>query len=291
MADRLSPKSVPSVKRETDVFRSGGALPVCRTVPLSRALSLEGEPVPIIQHQHVLLLPRPRLRSCRRPFSPSPTSGRYRLPRPVLDRLLGEAAPLRNGEAVVLLATFVARFQTGPRCLGRSFPLDRRVLAAHPALGLSEARVRGALAALVALGFLEAEEAAPGRRYQRTVEGLHRRAVLYRVAPIYRELFTAANRTPRRAPGRAVGGRRALAAPPMPAAASRASRSPPETRPLRSPKDTESQKPCIPLGEVKEGLPRASSAVPEARRDSGVEAALRRLGELVLSDGAKRRER
>ena len=151
--------------------------------PPEPGLEPEGEPVPIVHHQHVLVLPRPRLRSCRRPLHASPTSGRYRLPRPVLDRLLGEAAPLRNGEAVVLLATFVARFQTGPRCLGRSFPLDRRVLAAHPALGLSEARVRGALAALVALGFLEAEEAAPGRRYQRTVEGLHRRAVLYRVAP------------------------------------------------------------------------------------------------------------
>ena len=282
---------MPSVKRETAVFRSGGALPECRTVPLSRALSLEGEPVPVVHHQHVFVLPRPRLRSCQRPLHASPTSGRYRLPRPVLDRLLGEAAPLRNGEAVVLLATFVARFQTGPRCLGRSFPLDRRVLAAHPALGLSEARVRGALAALVALGFLEAEEAAPGRRYQRTVEGLHRRAVLYRVAPAYAELFTAANRTPRRAPGRAVGGGRALAAPPMPAAASRAFRSPPETRPLRSPKDTESQKTCIPLGEIKEGLPRASSAVPETRQDSGVEAALRRLGRTMGIPEAAERER
>jgi hypothetical protein len=31
-------------------------------------------------------------------------------------------------------------------------------------------------------------------------------------------------------------------------------------------------------------------ALPESRRDSGLEAALRRLGELVLRDAAKRRE-
>src|SRR5829696_2426679 len=73
------------VKAEIAVSVDGGALPECRTVPLSRALSREGEPVPIVQHQHVLVLPRPRLRSCRHPLHAAPASGRYSLPRPVLD--------------------------------------------------------------------------------------------------------------------------------------------------------------------------------------------------------------
>jgi hypothetical protein len=137
---------------------------------------------------------------------------------------------------------------------------------------------------LVALGFLEAEEAAPGRRYQRTVEGLHRRAVLYRVAPAYAELFTAANRTPRRGPQEAQDGRRALPAPPLPATLSRPSWSPPDGR-LKSPKNTSSNPTILPLGEIRNKHSRASSALPEQRQDSGasnVEAALQRLGEAIL---------
>src|ERR671910_2847697 len=135
------------------VFRSGGALPVCRTVPLSRALSLEGEPVPVVHHQHVLVLPRPRVRSCRRPFHPSPASGRYSLPRAVLDRLQAALAPAKNRESALTLAVFVARFWSAPGRLGLPFPVDRRALADHREMPLTEAQIRGAIVALEEVGY------------------------------------------------------------------------------------------------------------------------------------------
>jgi hypothetical protein len=39
-----------------------------------------------------------------------------------------------------------------------------------------------------------------------------------------------------------------------------------------------------------EGFSRRSLSLPESRRDPGLEAALRRLGELVRRDAAKKRE-
>jgi len=115
---------------------------------LSRALSLEGEPVSIVHHQHVLVLPRPRLRSCRRPLHASPASGCYNLPRPVLDKLHAALAPAKNREAALVLAVFLARYWSAPARLGQPFPIDRRALCGHRDLPLTEARVRGAIAAL-----------------------------------------------------------------------------------------------------------------------------------------------
>ncbi|RVU12509.1 hypothetical protein EOE48_27875 [Methylobacterium oryzihabitans] len=74
-----------------------------------------------------------------------------------------------------------------------AFPIDRRALAEHPALGLTEARVRGALASLEAVGFIERIEPEPGRRYQRTTEGLHRRPVLFKFGAEFGEVFSRAN--------------------------------------------------------------------------------------------------
>src|SRR5215207_10980845 len=205
-------------------------MPERRTVPFEPGLEPEGEPVPIVHHQHVLVLPRPRLRSYRRPLHATPASGRYGLPRPVLERVLAEAAPLQNGGAVVALATFLGRYQTGPRCLGRAFPIDRRALVGHRDLGLSEAKVRGGIKALLEIGFIEREEPLAGLRYRRTAEGLYRRPILFRIAPAYLELFTAANRTPRSGPRAAQGRRRPasagaspLPASPLPATPSRLS--------------------------------------------------------------------
>ena len=75
-----------------------------------------------------------------------PTST-YRLPHDVADRLAAALKPLRNRDAAMALACFVARFWSAPRKLGLPFMLDRRALAAVEVLGLSEGRVRGAVKA------------------------------------------------------------------------------------------------------------------------------------------------
>ena len=141
--------------------------------------------MPAVQHQLVLApvlahRPRPRLRSCRRPLHASPASGRYSLPRPVLDRLQAALAPAKNREAALVLAVFLARYWSAPARLGQAFPIDRRALCGHRDLPLTEARIRGAVKLLEEVGFLEREEPEPGRRYQPTVEGLHRRPLVYR---------------------------------------------------------------------------------------------------------------
>ena len=53
----------------------------------------------------------------------------YRLPHDVRDRLAAALKPLRNRDACLALATFIARFWTAPRKLGLPFMLDRRALA------------------------------------------------------------------------------------------------------------------------------------------------------------------
>ena len=63
--------------------------------------------------------------------------------------------PFRNREAAFALATFLARFWSVPGRVGGSFPIDRRALADHEGLGLTEARVRGAIRTLEAVGYLE----------------------------------------------------------------------------------------------------------------------------------------
>src|SRR3954449_11962110 len=91
--------------------------------------------------------PSPRRRSSRRPFAPS-QAGAYRLPHDVRDHLTTALAPYRNRDAALALAVFVARFWSTPTRLLSAFPIDRRELADHAALGLTEARVRGAIRAL-----------------------------------------------------------------------------------------------------------------------------------------------
>src|SRR5215204_7425722 len=200
------------VKAEIAVSVDGGALPECRTVPLSRALSLEGEPVPIVQHQHVLVLPRPRLRSCRRPLHASPASGRYTLPRPVLDRLQAALEPARNREAALVLAVFLGRFWSAPARLGQAFPIDRRALCGHRDLPLTEARIRGAIRVLEEVGFLQRIVPEPGRRYQPTADGLHRRPLVFHFGTEFQAMFAAANKRPRRGPRAAQDGRRPASA-------------------------------------------------------------------------------
>src|SRR3954470_14584366 len=142
------------------------------------------------------LLPFPRLpsrrsRSNRHPFTPS-SAGPYRLPRDVRDRLATDLTSFRNREAAFALATFLGRFWSTPSRLLTAFPIDRRELANHAALGLTEGRVRGAIRTLELVGFLD-RALASGSAYRPTPDGLRRRPVLYQFGSDYGPAFRAAN--------------------------------------------------------------------------------------------------
>src|SRR3954453_2614648 len=122
---------------------------------------------------HPLLpFPRPpstRQRDSRQPFAPS-QSGVYRLPYDVRDRLAAALAPYRNRDAAFALATFLARFWSMPTRLLAAFPIDRRELADHAGLALTEARVRGAIRVLEEVGFLD-RAVRSGSTHQPTPDG------------------------------------------------------------------------------------------------------------------------
>src|SRR3954463_2921381 len=130
---------------------------------------------------HPLLpFPRPpsrRSRSNRHPFTPS-SVGPYSLARDVRDRLATAMAPFRNHDAAFALATFLGRFWSTPSRLLTAFPIDRRELANHAALGLTEARVRGATRVLEEGRVLD-RAVASGSTHRPTPDGLHRKPVLF----------------------------------------------------------------------------------------------------------------
>ena len=85
--------------------------------------------MPAVQHQLVLapilapVVARLRRRFCRKPLlRSSPASGRYTLPRPILDRLQAALAPAKNREAALVLAVFLARYWSASARLGQAFP-------------------------------------------------------------------------------------------------------------------------------------------------------------------------
>src|SRR3954465_2728216 len=164
------------------------------------------------------LLPFPRLalrrsRGVQRPFVPSPSAGPYRLPYDVRDRLTAALAPYRNRDAAFVLATFLGRFWSTPARLLTPFPIDRRELAEHPALGLTEARVRGAIRTLEEVEFLD-RAVASGSTHRPTPDGLHRKPVLFMFGSEYGPLFSVANRRAAAARERRSGARRTLPANP-----------------------------------------------------------------------------
>src|SRR3954452_8095262 len=147
-----------------------------------------------------------RRRSSRRPFAP-PQGGVYRLPHDVRDRLAAALAPYRNRDAAFALATFLGRFWSTPARLLIAFPIDRRELADHAALGLTEARVRGAIRTLEEVGFLD-RAVASGSTHKLTPDGLPRKPVLFMFGSDYGPLFIAANRRAAAARERRSGSRR-----------------------------------------------------------------------------------
>ncbi|KMO22994.1 hypothetical protein QR78_05695 [Methylobacterium indicum] len=137
----------------------------------------------------------------------------YRLPRSVADRLETALRGRKNAAACLALAHFLARFWSSPRRLLCAIPVDRRAIADRDDLGLSEARVRGALAALVEVGFLARYEPEAGKKYRRGEGGLQRRAILHRFAEEYAVAFTAANARAQAARGAPTPARRPIPRP------------------------------------------------------------------------------
>src|SRR5215217_4581886 len=186
----------------------------------------EGERMPAAQP--MLPLPRalpPRARRVRKPFQAGTASQPYRLPHEIRDRLVAALAPYRNREAAYRLAVFLGRFWSMPGRVALPFPIDRQ------ALGLSEARVRGAIKTLEEVGFL-ARAVTSGSRYRATAQGLHRKPVPFQFGSEYAPLFITANRRA----GAARGGLSGPGGPKTPASGSRPSVAFREARP-NSPKD------------------------------------------------------
>jgi hypothetical protein len=138
--------------------------------------------------------------------------GEYRLPRGVEDRLSTALSGRKNAAAAMALAVFLGRYHSAPGRLVRPFPVDRIALADHQHLGLTEARVRGALAALEAIGFVERVEA-PGSAYKATEHGLQRKPVQWRFGADWMPAFTAANARAQAKRGTPAPGRQPLPRP------------------------------------------------------------------------------
>lgn len=196
-------------------------------------------------------------------------AGPYRLPAGVRDRLLAALAGRKNRDAAFALAAWLARFWSSPRRLLCAIPVDRRAIADRDDLGLSEARVRGALAALVEVGFLARYEPDPGKRYQRTEGGLQRRAILHRFGEEYAVAFTAANARAQAARGAPTPARRPIPRPEPQRAPAPNVASPRATSETFLAQKHPSPDRGVIMGEVKEG-----EAGPACE---GLEAALARL--------------
>jgi hypothetical protein len=214
------------------------------------------------------LAPR-RSRGVRGLFTPSLSAGPYRLPHDVCDRLAAALGAYRNRDAAFALATFLGRFWSMPARLISAFPIDRRELADHAALGLTEARVRGAIKTLEEVGFLD-RAVRSGSTHQPTPDGLHRKPVLFMFGGDYGPLFSAANKRAVAARERRLGARRTGAAPANPPRPSTGSL---RTWLLNSPKDKESEATKVLMGEITIRAPRS----PEPPlQNSALDAALDR---------------
>jgi hypothetical protein len=242
-----------------------------RRLPRSAGLKPEGEIMPAVQR--LLPFARPltaRVRSVRRPFHPSIGQGRgYRLPHDIRDRLAASLAPFKNRDSAYALAVFLARFWSVPSRVSGSFPIDRRALTDHQDLLLTEARVRGAIKALEAVGFLE-RALASGSPYKPTADGLRRKPVLYVFGSEYGPAFIRAN-------GRAAAARGAVSPARRPSSQNRAPRpstTSAEARPLNSPKSKSEADKSVLMGDVRQTIGLSPQA---SLPDANLEAALDRL--------------
>src|SRR4051812_36208684 len=123
----------------------------------------------------------------------------YCLPHEIRNCLTAASAAFRNGNQAVALATFLARFWSTPRRISQSFPIDRRALANRSDLGLTEARIRGAIRVLEQTGFLT-RKTTRGSSYRPTAHGLRRKPILYEFGSNYLPGFLKANRRAKNSP-------------------------------------------------------------------------------------------
>jgi hypothetical protein len=159
--------------------------------------------LPFIQPQ------RARTRRNRRPFTPIREGrGSYRLPREVGDLLVAALAPFKNREAAYVLAVFLARFWSAPGRIVEAFHIDRRALAGHGGLDLTEKRIRSAIRTLEEVGFID-RAVTSGSKYKPTENGLHRKPIRFQFGSEYFSLFDAANKRAVAARGRLSRDRRA----------------------------------------------------------------------------------
>ena len=219
---------------------------------------------------------QPATRRTLTPWTPPAPAGPYKLPRDVQDRLTAALRDFRNRDAAVALAAFLGRFWSAPSRLVKAFPIDRRALTDHPDLGLTEARVRGAITTLELVGFLERAAPPAGSSYQRTADGLHRRPILYRFGGEHMHAFQMANARSRTAQNARLGSRRSLS----PSEAQQTSGSPIESR-TKSPKNKAIAN--LPEGEILMGDQRTPTET-----DPNLEAALNRLLEGVFGGAGSR---
>ncbi len=236
------------------------------STPSRRANQPEGDLLLAIP---LLPLDRParaRLRSVRRPFSPTGTNaGPYRLPHDVRDRLVGALAPYRNRDAALGLAVFLGRYWSAPGRLTMAFAIDRRELAEHAVLDLTEARVRGAIRVLEDVGFLD-RAVAGGRTHKLADSGaLHRKPIKYQFTSDYAGLFVAANTRARAARER----RSRRQASELPARPQRPLAGACGARFVSSPKNKDSEATKVYLGEISSRPPAAF--VPETALDRALD--------------------
>lgn len=117
----------------------------------------------------------------------------YTLPRVVQERLTTALRRFRNREAAHTLAVFLARYWSAPGRIVQAFHIDRRALAAHADLGLTEKQVRGATRVLEEIGFLD-RAIASGSLYKATEHGLRKKPIKFHFGAEYGPLFDHANR-------------------------------------------------------------------------------------------------
>ncbi len=199
---------------------------------------------------------------------PTDGAGPYRLPREARERLAGALAPARNREAAFALGVFLARFWSAPGRLALAFPIDRRALADRADLGLTEARVRGALRALEEVGFLDRAVPEKGSVYRLAGPAgeLHRKPVLFRFGGEYALLFATANGRAAAARGGQERTRRPLVPSPAPRLPTALSGAPA----LNSPKTKGEAEKKVLMGEIVRRVPEPGV------RESALEAALER---------------
>ncbi len=219
---------------------------------------------------------RPRVRSVRRSFTPSQEGrGPYRLPCEVRDRLAATMAPYRNREAAFALATFLSRFWSSPGRIIDAFPIDRRELAGRQDLGLTEAKVRGAIRVLEEIGFLDRAIPLSGSRYKATEDGLHRKPILFVFGSEYAPAFIKANNRAAAAHGSRLGERRPIS----PASTARLSLASHVDRLTNSPKSKSEAEKTVLMGDLRKesGIP-PKTFEPNPKLESALERLKRAIG-------------